>query len=134
MSSASLAPRHPRCRREAAALLHRSVENRPASVRSGGRDLIRVDEWRIWGGVWEVLHAVVAHALGELERRLLLLRGPGHAHEPGRLEVFTRGQRLLECRAVRVHRRAVCYLIDGERARRVRIRELADAVVAHALG
>src|ERR1700680_1560299 len=100
MSSASLAPRHPRRRRKAVALLHRSVETRHASVRSGRWDLIRIDEWRIRSGVWEVLHAVVAHALGELEGRRLLLRAPGLAHEPCGLQVFTRGQRLLECRAV----------------------------------
>src|SRR5258708_27920060 len=82
MSSASLAPRHPRRRRKTAALLHRSVENRPASVRSGRWDLIRVDEGPIWGGVWEVVHAVVAHALGRLHHPLPLLLPPPLAPPP----------------------------------------------------
>ncbi len=55
------------------------------------------------------------------------------AREPRRLQVLARADGLLERRAVRVQRRAVRDPVDGQLARRVRVRELADAVVAHAL-
>ena len=64
-------------------------------------------------------HPVVAHALGELEGRLLLLRGPLGAHEPRWLQVFARAEGLLERRGVRVEPRAVHDPVDGELARRV---------------
>ena len=53
---------------------------------------------------------------------------PRAAHEPRWLQVLARADGLLERRGVRVQRRAVRYPIDGERARRVRVREVADAV------
>src|SRR5262249_24362333 len=71
---------------------------------------------------------------GELEGIRLLLGAPLVAREPRWLQVLTRADGLLERRAVRVQRRAVRYPIDGELARRVRVRELPDAVGAHALG
>src|SRR4029077_8783621 len=133
-ASASLAPRHPGRRRETAALLHRGVKQAHTTVRSGGWDSIRIDQRPIWGGVRKVRHAVVAYALGKLQGRLLLLGTPLGAHEPWRLQVLTRADGLLERRGVRIQRRAVYHPIDGERAGRVRVGELADPVGAHALG
>ena len=69
-----------------------------------------------------------------LRRRLLLLGAPLAAREPRWLQVLARADGLLERRGARVQRRAVRYRIDGELARRVRVRELADTVAAHALG
>src|SRR5262249_12988062 len=117
-----------------AALLHRGVQSAHTTVPIGGWDSIRVDERRIWVGVREVLHAVVADALGELEGRLLLLGAPLVAREPRWLQVLTHADCLRARRAVRVQRRAVRYRIDCQLARRVRVRELPDAVGAHALG
>ena len=51
-------------------------------------------------GIREVLHAVVADALGELERSLLLRGAPLAAREPRRLEVLARAEGLVERRAV----------------------------------
>src|SRR5581483_401215 len=112
-----------------AALVHRGVENAHAPGQIGGRDSIRVDERSVWNWVREILHAVLADALGELEGCLLLLGTALAAHEPRWFQVLTRADGLLERRGVCVHRRPVRYLIDGELARRVRVRELGDAVV-----
>ena len=68
-------------------------------------------------------------------RRALICSGRRlGAREAGRLQVLARVDGLLPRRAVRVHRRAVHHPVDGQLARRVRVRERADAVGAHALG
>src|SRR5204863_7037018 len=128
-SSASPAQRP---RQQVATLLDRFLETRNArgTPACGGWDLRRVDEGPVRGGVREVPDAVDAHALGELEGGLLLRGAPLVAHEPRWLQVFTRAEGLLERRAARVQRRAVRDRIDGELARRGRVRELAGAVVA----
>ena len=59
---------------------------------------------------------------------------PLRAREPRWLQVLTRADGLLERRAVRVQRRAVRTPSMVEVARRVRVRERADPVGAHALG
>src|SRR5207244_6995259 len=64
----------------------------------------------------------------------LLLGTPLAAHEPRWLQVLTRADGLLPRRGARVQLRAVYCPINGERARRVRVRERADAVGAHARG
>src|SRR5439155_16192834 len=107
ISFASLAPMYTGCGCVLAALPHRGVENGYATVRCGGWDPIRVNEGRIWRRIWEVLHTVVADALGELEGRRLLLGAPLVAREPRWLQVLARAEGLLEHRGVRVHRRAV---------------------------
>ena len=61
---------------------------------------------------------------GELEGPRLLRGAPLAAREPRRLQVLARAHGLLERRGARVQRRAVRYLIDGELARRARVREL----------
>src|ERR1700704_2460942 len=85
-ASASPAPLDACTRGEIAAFLHRRVDRCNAIP---GWDSIRVDEGPIWGGVREVLHAVVADALGELEGRLLLLGAPLVAPEPPGLQVLS---------------------------------------------
>src|SRR4029450_6604221 len=116
-SSASLAPRHPRRRREVAALPHCSVENVHTTRHVGGWDSIRVDKGPIRGGVREVLHAVVAYALGELEARLPLLGRHLATREPRRLQIPTRAEGLLERRGAGVQRRAVRPRFDGQLTR-----------------
>ena len=69
-----------------------------------------------------------------LRARLLLLGAPLAAREPRWLQVLARADGLLERRAARVQRRAVHHPVDGQLARRVRVRERADPVGAHALG
>src|SRR5207245_7835308 len=122
-SSASPAPHGACIRGEIAALLHRGVDRRNA-IPCGGWVSIRVDEGPIWGGVREVLHAVVADALGELEGILLLLGGPLVSREPRWLQVLAGAAGLRERRAVRVQPRAVCYHTAGEIAARLRVRDL----------
>src|SRR4029453_19076265 len=117
-----------------AALLHGGVEKGHTSLRVGRWDSSRVDEGLIWAGVREVLHAVVADALSEREGRLLLLGSPAVPGEPRWLQVPARSEGLLERRGARVPRRAVRHRIDGQLARRVRVRERADTVTSHALG
>src|SRR5690349_5381935 len=114
MPSPSPAPRDACIRGETAALLHRGVENVHTILRCGGWDSIRIDHGPIWVGVREVLHAVVADALGELESRFLLLGTPLASRESCRLQVLTRADGLLERRGVRVQRRAVRYIFDGK--------------------
>src|SRR5207248_3888218 len=106
-SCASQATRHACMSREAGALMNRGVEDVHAAASCGGWDSIRVDERRVWGGVGEVLHAVVADALGELEGRLLLLGSPVLAREPRWLQVLARAAGLRERGAARVHPRPV---------------------------
>src|SRR4029450_7688133 len=136
MASASPASQPQLARVDRAARIRRGPEPRNAqrTPACGGWDSIGVDEGPIWGGVGEVLDAVVAHAPGEVEGHLLLLGTPLVAREPRWLEVLTCAVGLLERRAARVHRRSVRYPIDGQRARRVGVRERADPVGAHALG
>jgi hypothetical protein len=55
------------------------------------------------------------------------------AHEPGGCRFLARADGCLPRRGARVQRRACLYPV-GERARRIRVRELTDSVVAHALG
>src|SRR4029453_13647143 len=117
-----------------AARPHRSVENAQPTRRSGGWDSTRVNEGIVSGGIRKVLHAVLAYALGELEGSVLLLGAPLVAREPRRLQIPAGAECLLERRGARVHRRAVRHRIDGQRARRVRVRERADTVGSHALG
>ena len=66
---------------------------------------------RIFGGVREVLHAVLADALGELEARLLLLR-TRLFHEARWLQTLARADGLLPLRGARIHRRPSLYAID----------------------
>ena len=61
-SASPLAPR--RLSQDLAALLHRGIENGHTIGLIGGWDLVRVDERLAVDGVREVLHAVVADALG----------------------------------------------------------------------
>ena len=61
----------------------------------GGWDLGRVDEGLTVDGVGEVLHAVVAHALGEPEGGRLLLRAPLSAQRARWLQVLARVDGLL---------------------------------------
>src|SRR4030095_7587237 len=135
-SSASPASQPQLARVDRAARIRRGPEPRNAqrTPACGVWDSIGVDEGPIWGGVGEVLDAVVAHALGEFEGHLLLLGTPLVARETRRLPVLTCAVGLLERRAARVHRRSVRYPIDGPRARRDRARERAHAVGAPALG
>src|SRR5439155_19296515 len=74
------------------------------------------------------------YALGELEAHRPLLGRHLAAREPRRLQLLARAHGLLERRAACVQRRAVRYGIDRQLARRVRVRERADTVGAHALG
>src|SRR5262249_11849771 len=116
------------------ARLRRGVENAHTTGRIRGWDSTRVDEGVTGAGIRKVLHAVVAYALSEPESGLLLLGTPLVACEPRRLQLLARAEGLLDRRGVRVHRRAVRHRFDGQRARRVRVRERADTVGAHALG
>ena len=131
-----LTARHPsRAGEGVAALLHRGVEHAHAPGSRGGWDSIRVDEGRHPGS-----------GPGSPSRRCRgctgRTRGPPAAARALRLwPVNPAGSRslhaldgLLERRGARVQRRAVRHRIDRQLARRVRVRELADAVVAHALG
>src|SRR4029079_2538208 len=77
--------------------------------------------------VRKVLHAVLAYALGEREALLLLLGAPLCTQSARWLQVLARVDGPLE------HRGAHTDPID-ELARRVRVREVADAVRPHALG
>src|SRR4051812_14989715 len=95
---------HTHSRPELPAGLHRGVEEAHPFRGCGGWDPGRVDDRCVGVGVREVLHAVVADALRELERRRLLLWGPLLTREPGWLHVLARGRGLLELFAVRVHR------------------------------
>src|SRR4051794_18717026 len=70
-----------------AAFLPGGVESVQATGRVGRRDPVRVDQGTVRAGVREVVDAVVAHALGELQGRLLLRRAPLVAGEPGRLQL-----------------------------------------------
>src|SRR5262245_32329053 len=126
--SPSASPLAPRCQsQDRAALVRRGVEDGHATGLVGGWDLGRVDEGVAVGGVWKVIHAVVAHALGEPEGRRLLLRAP----------LSTQGARWLQVLAridgLRPHRGAHTDPID-ELALRVRVWEVGDTVPPHALG
>src|SRR3954454_14490741 len=133
MVSASLAPYC--CGREIAALVHRGVENAHSTCRVGGWDSIRIDERLAGGGIRKVRHSVLPDALGECEGGVLLIGGPvSAARESRRLQVLAGGGGPLPLRAVRVQRGAVQHPIDRQVARRIRVRELADAVLTHALG
>ena len=119
---------------DCAAFVHRGVQSAHTARRRGGWDSIRVDEGAIWSGVREVRHAVVAYAPRELETHHRLLRCHLGACESRRLQVPAGAESLRESRESGVYRRAVCYPIDGELARRAWVREPADTVGAHALG
>ena len=93
----------------------------------GGRDLVRVDEGLAVDGVREVLHAVVADALGEPEARRLLLGGPLRGQRARWLQVLAGGGGLLPHRGG--HADPVLEVVL-----RVRVREVADAVRPDALG
>ena len=128
-------PRTPACGGVTAALLHRGVENAHTTRRCRGWDSIRVDERPISG--W---------GRGSPARRCRGCTGrtrgaPSSARASPCVPVNPGGSRSLhalmacfERRGARVHRRAVRYPVDGQLARRVRVRERADTVVAHALG
>src|SRR4051794_21802450 len=127
-SSSTLAPRCPRGRsQQVAALVRRGVENAHATGAVGGRDLIRVDEGLTIGGIWKVGHAVRANALGEPQRRRLLLGAALCAQRSRWL------QRLAGVDGAREHP-GTHIDAEVEVARRIRIREVRDAVRSHALG
>ena len=87
-----------------------------------GWDASRVDEGLTIGGVRKVLHAVLAHALGEPEGCRLLLRASlCHSRRPVAPEPCTRRR---PSSTLRGSRRS-----QDEVALRVRVREVGDAVV-----
>src|SRR6476660_8598312 len=111
MSCASPALQPQLARVDRAALLHRRVQPRNTPSSRTARHSGGVDEGPIRGRIREVLHPVVADALGELEGRLLLLGTPLASGEPRWLQVLARADGLLERRSVRVQRRAIRDLI-----------------------
>jgi DNA-binding response OmpR family regulator len=108
---------------------HGGLDFRDALSANVAAHLRRVDEGVTCSGeVGEVGHPVVAHAPGELERGVLLLRRSPWAVKQARLQVLTRTDRLLP--HSRCHRDSSI----GELALCVRVGEVRDAVRPHALG
>src|SRR5919201_2301181 len=124
-SSASLAPR--RLLQDVAALAHCGIENGHAARFVRGWDLVRVDEGLAVDGVREVLHPVVADALGEPEGRRLLLGAPLPGQCARWLQVLAGGGGL------RPHRRGHADPVL-ELVLLVRVWEVADAMSPNALG
>src|SRR5262249_48209634 len=136
MASASPASQPQLARVDRAARIRRGPEPRNAqrTPACGGWESVGVGEGPIGRGGGGGPYAGGRQAQGGFEGHLLLLGTPLVAREPRWLQVLTCAAGLLERRAARVHRRSVRYPIDGQLARRVRVRERADPVGAHALG
>src|SRR4051812_30182426 len=87
-SASPLPPR--RLIQDVAALVHCGVENGHTTGLVAGWDLVRVDDGLAVDGVREVLHAVVANALGEPRGHRLLLGSPLCAQSARWLQGFAR--------------------------------------------